>query len=209
MLEVALVGAPYARAEVLSVDVSAARSLPGVRAVLTASDIGGVNNLSPEAGTMPLFVSESVEFHGQPVAAVVADDLATARRAAALVEVEYQPRPPVLGVEEAIALQSFHGEEQVLESGDPDVDPMGYGGFFGKGMVIAGQEHFALETGVAWAEPGEDGDVNVTASAEDLGFVRRGVAALLGVPMSRIKVAGSRFVVRGLGEVLVARLPAR
>lgn len=208
MLEVALVAAPYARAALVSIDAEAARAHPGVRAVLTSVDIGGVNNLSPEAGTMPLLASDAVEFHGQPVAVVVADDLEAARLAATLVKVEYQPRPPVLGIEEAIALQSFHGDEQVLERGEPEGDPMAYGGYFGKGLVVAGQEHFALETGVAWAEPGDDGDVIVSAAAEDLGFVRRGVAGLLGVPMSRVKVTCPRVGGSFGGKITGALIPA-
>ncbi len=208
MLEVALVYSPYARAGVLSVDTAAAAAVPGVRAVLTAADIGGDNNLSPEAGEMPLLAAGSVEFHGQPVAAVVADELAAARRAADLVSVEYQPRPPVLGVEEAIALQSFHGPELELERGEPDLDPVSFGGVIGKGLAIAGQEHFALEPGVAWAEPGEEGEVNITASAEDLGFVRRGVAGLLGVPMSRVKVSCPRVGGSFGGKLTGALIPA-
>lgn len=208
LLEVALVKSPYARAEIVSIDTEEAGALPGVEVVLTSADIPGENNLSPEAGSMPLLAEQTVEFHGQPVAAVVATTSAIAEQAADLVVVEYQPRPPVLGVEEAIALQSFHGDECSIECGEIPEAPAEGEGSFAKQMVISGQEHFALESGVAWAQPDENDELRVTVSAEDLGFVRRGLASLLSVPMSQLKIECPRVGGSFGGKLTGALIPA-
>ncbi len=206
MLEVVAVGSPYARAALEGLQIGAASAAPGVRAVITAADITGENELSPGGGTMPLLAEGEVAFHGQPVALVVADDLAAARAGAALVEVSYRPLPPVLGVEEAIALQSFHGGEESVERGDPDLDLGKFDASLAKGMLVAGQEHFSPEPGVAWAEPGDEGGLRVTAAAEDLGFLRRGLASLLGLPMARLQVACPRVGASSCGSKLTGGL---
>ena len=65
-------GAPVAHGRITRLDLSAVRAAPGVVAVLTAADIPAKNDVSPVAGDDPLFVETAIEFHGQPVFAVVA-----------------------------------------------------------------------------------------------------------------------------------------
>lgn len=198
MLEAALVLSPYAHASVDSIDVQEALNLEGVHAVLTARDIPGENNLSTELGQMPLFAEDCVSFHGQPVAAVIADNFAIAREAAGLVQVDYKPRVPVLGIGEAIAVQSFHGEEQVLQRGDVNAAKNKKLGEITREFTVGGQDHFSLETCVARAEPGQDGKIMLRTSVGDRGFVRRGLAELLGVEQSDIRIERSR--VGGCGD---------
>src|SRR4051794_4875877 len=87
-----LLRSPHAHARIKSIDVSRARALPGVRAVLTAADIP---ELKPGAKTRAhaLMAIDRVVFAGQPVAAVAADELAIADEALDLIEVEYEPLP--------------------------------------------------------------------------------------------------------------------
>src|SRR5918993_266707 len=71
-LHVAIGQAPKARGRLISLDVSAVRSVPGVVAVLTAADIRGKNDVSPAFGDDPLFVDTEIGFLGQALFAVVA-----------------------------------------------------------------------------------------------------------------------------------------
>ena len=89
MLHSRLLRSPHAHARIKRIDVSRARALPGVRAVLTAADIPV---LKPGAKTRAhaLLAIDRVVFFGQPVAAVAADDLAIADEAVDLIEVEYE-----------------------------------------------------------------------------------------------------------------------
>src|SRR5207245_8600754 len=83
LLQARLLRSPYAHARIKHIDVSRARSLPGVRAVLTASDIP---ELKPGAKTRAhaLLAIDRVVFFGQPVAAEAADDHMTDHSAAHL-----------------------------------------------------------------------------------------------------------------------------
>ena len=88
MLYGVIVRSPYPHADVLSVDMSDALSLPGIRAAVGPDDVPDAR-LAPD---MPI-LDTRVRFAGDEVAAVAADDLDTARRGAGLVRVEYQPLP--------------------------------------------------------------------------------------------------------------------
>ena len=102
-LETVLVTSRYARAAVARCDVEAALELPGVRRVILAKDIPGVNSVAPSHGDEPLLADADVEFFGQLVAVVVGDSVDACRAGAVALDVGYQPLPPVIGIEEAIA----------------------------------------------------------------------------------------------------------
>ena len=100
MLHGIIVRSPHPHADVLSVDVSVALALPGVRAAVTPTDVP----YARLALDMPI-LDTRVRFAGDEVAAVAADDLDTARRAAGLVRVEYQPLPFVTDPVAALGTQ--------------------------------------------------------------------------------------------------------
>ena len=91
MLHGAVRLADHARADVLRIDTSAAVAEPGVVRVLTAADVPGELRVGLIHKDWPVFIPEGgrTSYLGDVLAFVVADDRATARRAAQLVEVEY------------------------------------------------------------------------------------------------------------------------
>lgn len=85
-----------AHADILSIDFEAVNASEGVIGVLTAADIPGENDISPaHKHDEPIFVTDKVEFHGQPIFAVIATSREAARRAAAKVKIEYRDLPHV------------------------------------------------------------------------------------------------------------------
>jgi aerobic carbon-monoxide dehydrogenase large subunit len=107
MLHAAFVRSPMAHARVLSVDVSAARVLPGVVAVFTGADLEAMTVPGPDpllaffSGPWPtpefsLLATDKVRFVGDPVAVVVAQSRYLAEDGCELVEVEYDDLPPVV-----------------------------------------------------------------------------------------------------------------
>jgi carbon-monoxide dehydrogenase large subunit len=113
MLHAAFVRSPMAHARVLSVDVSAARALPGVVAVLTGAELEAITVPGPDAlmalvgwaGPTPeftLLATDKVRLVGDPVAVVIAESRYIAEDGCELVEVEYEDLPPV--VDAAFAL---------------------------------------------------------------------------------------------------------
>jgi len=107
---------PHAHARITRIDVAKAKAAPGVLAVLTGADaladkLGSLTaHLMPEdVGApkghrtfQPLLVADLVRFAGDRVAYVVAETAAQARDAAELVEVDYEPLPPVVDLEDAV-----------------------------------------------------------------------------------------------------------
>ena len=95
--------ATEAHADIVSMDLEAVRAAPGVVAVLTAADVPGVNDISPTGRhDEPVLAEGRVEFHGQPIFAVIAKTREAARRACALAAVEYRPRAAFIDVVKAM-----------------------------------------------------------------------------------------------------------
>ncbi|HKI93647.1 MAG TPA: xanthine dehydrogenase family protein molybdopterin-binding subunit, partial [Gaiellaceae bacterium] len=111
MLHAAFLRSPLAHARIGRIDTAAARSLPGVHAVYTAADLEGiVEPIYFDAGIpghsvppYPALTGDTARFAGDPIAVVVADDRALAEDALAAIEVDWEPLPAVLTVEDAIA----------------------------------------------------------------------------------------------------------
>ncbi|PYN39682.1 MAG: hypothetical protein DMD95_23950 [Candidatus Rokuibacteriota bacterium] len=89
LLHAKLLRSPHAHARILKIDVSKARALPGVRAVLTAADIPELKKKAPTRAHAVLAI-DRVVFAGQPVAAVAADEPAIAEEALDLIDVQYE-----------------------------------------------------------------------------------------------------------------------
>jgi xanthine dehydrogenase molybdopterin binding subunit/xanthine dehydrogenase small subunit len=193
MLEVWPVMSPHARARILRRDASMARRAPGVVAVLMAEDIPGRNNTGPSRHDEPLFATEEVCFHGQVIAVVVGESLNVCREAAAHVEVDYEPLPPMLGIAEAIRQNSYHTDPHILRRGDCaaalTASPMRFEGE----LEMGGQEHFYLETHAAWAEAGEDDTILVNSSTQHPSEIQVIVSDVLGLPRNKVVVQSPRM----------------
>src|SRR3954471_8853198 len=92
MLQARLLRSPHAHARIKRIDVSKAKALPGVRAILTAADIPELEPSAKTRGHAMMAIDRAV-FAGQPVAAVAADELSVAGEAMDLIEVEYEVLP--------------------------------------------------------------------------------------------------------------------
>ena len=103
MLHGAILRSPYAHAELVAIDVSAALQHPKVHAVLTAAELGDLAWMPTlSADTQAVLAGDRVRFQGQEVAFVVADDRYAARDALDLIEVEYDPLPAVMDARAAL-----------------------------------------------------------------------------------------------------------
>lgn len=119
---------PHASALIRSIDTGAARALPGVRAVLTHEDVPGNKLIGSVLPDQPVLAFDRVRHHGEPVAIVAAEDPATARRAAALIAVDYAPLIPLTDAHAALApgAEALHVGGNELRTitilhGDPEI----------------------------------------------------------------------------------------
>jgi aerobic carbon-monoxide dehydrogenase large subunit len=205
-LESCLVRSPYAHARIASVDVSAAKALPGVVAVYVAADLpfGHVDlpiliphpNLT-HGRTQRCLASELVRYSGEAVAFVVAESRNIAEDAAELVQVEYEPMPVVITPEVSAAADHLVHEdvpgnvaaEMVQEVGDVSA-----------AMTAAPNRkrlHFRFERGAAaplearavWARWSEtEHKLTVYDSTQSPTSIRGGLAVLFGLPESNVDV---------------------
>ena len=104
MLHAKVLRSPHAHARVLNIDTTKARALPGVCHVATRSDFEG---MQPVYGWLikdqPVLAIDKVRYVGDMIAAVAAEDEATAYRALDLIEVEYEPLQAVPSIEASLA----------------------------------------------------------------------------------------------------------
>jgi CO/xanthine dehydrogenase Mo-binding subunit len=94
--------AGVSHARITRLDVSAARAMPGVFAVLTADDVPDVR-FGPFVQDRTLFARDVVRFEGEVIAAVAAVNAEVAEQAAAAIVVEFEPLPAVTDIEAALA----------------------------------------------------------------------------------------------------------
>ncbi len=111
MLHLAFLRSPYAHARITSVDVSAARQVPGVVAAFSGADFAAEQGSLPCAWPVtpdivipdhPPMATEEVRYVGEAVAVVVARDRYTAADALAAIDVNYEPLEPVLDMRTAL-----------------------------------------------------------------------------------------------------------
>ncbi|WP_282181176.1 xanthine dehydrogenase molybdopterin binding subunit [Aliiroseovarius marinus] len=176
--------------KILSMDLSRVRQAPGVVTVLTAEDVPGVNDVSPTGRhDEPVFPTEKVEFHGQPMFAVIAETRDAARRAAELADVEYEVLPhaldPITAEQAGMPLVT---DPLKLERGDVEAGFNAAAHRISGQMIVGGQDHMYLEGHIAFAIPGEDDDVVVHCSTQHPSEAQHMVAHVLGVPNNAVVV---------------------
>ena len=189
-LHAALGMADRAHAEILSVNLDAVKAAPGVVWVMTADDIPGFNDVgSTGQHDEPLLATNKVEFHGQPIFAVIAETRDQARRAARLAKIEYRDLPHWTDIEGAITNGApLVVKPMTLQRGEPEAEIDKAPRRLKGQMEIGGQEHFYLEGQIAMAMPGEDEDVIVWSSTQHPSEVQHMVAHVLGIANNAVTV---------------------
>jgi xanthine dehydrogenase molybdenum-binding subunit len=217
MLHGRVLRSPHAHARVRRIDVRRALALPGVEAVVTSADLPDPGNTIAELGegaiklrhlSCNVLAREKVLYKGHAVAAIAAVNSHVAEEALALIDVDYEPLPPVLEVCSAMqdGAPLLHDDLSTetlgraaprpsnvakhfqFKLGDPDK------GFAQAAAVIEREFHTAtvhqgyIEPQNATALFSPDGIVTIWCSTQGAFTVRGQVAALLQLPVSRVKV---------------------
>jgi CO/xanthine dehydrogenase Mo-binding subunit len=199
---------PHASARILAIDTRAARAVAGVHAVLTHADVPGAKCIgASHLQDQPVLAFDRVRHHGEPVAVVAADDLATARRAAALIAVEYEPLPVLSSVEAALApgAPALHPEGNEVRSvrivhGDPDAPLPADAETVRATYEVGMQDQAFLGPEAGLARPLGDGGVELEVATQWLHHDRRQIAAALGLPQEQV-----RLVLAGVGGAFGGR----
>ena len=226
-LTVTFVRSLLAHARITGVDATAAEALPNVQ-VLTGADVD-VGPFGPpplpglEQGmARPLVAADVVRFVGEIVAIVVSDDRASGVDAAELVMVDYDPLPTLVSPQEAakdeVLLFPEVGTNVAGHSGSPEHDKNLFDGcdvVITDTLVSQRMAPCPLEPRSAAAELGPDGRITAWLSTQTPHQDRLGLAGLLGMDPSQIRVispdVGGGFGAKMLSveEILLAWLARR
>lgn len=218
MLFAKVLRSPYAHARIKRIDVSRARALKGVAAVLTWQDIPRVpystaGQSDPIPGPLDTFsLDNKVRFVGDRVAFVAAESEEIAEQALKLIEVEYEVLPPVLDPAEAIqpGAPILHDEPEYVNFAESDpsrnlaaqirIDIGDVERGFAEADYIFEGDYEVPKVQQAHLEPhvvltywDEDDRLVIRSSTQVPFHVRRILAPVLGLPIKRIRVVKPRI----------------
>ena len=195
MLHAAVLRSPHPHAKILSIDVSAARSMPGVKAVITGEDTAKRKWGAFRPDLYPLAIGR-VRYVGDEIAAVAATDPETARAAVDRIVVQYEVLPGVFSLDEAMAPSAplVHDDapgnvahEFAFERCEVDA------GFKAADVIVEGtwdsvrQWHSSLET-IGCVAHWTDNRVTMWCNTQTPFLARGRYAIALGVPESQVRV---------------------
>jgi CO/xanthine dehydrogenase Mo-binding subunit len=198
---------PHHHAGITALDTSKAEKLAGVRAVVTHRDVplnvyGHLEALGIPADE-PLLAEDDVRYRGQPIAAVAAEDHDTALEALDSIEIEYEERPGLFDMRQALDpdAPAFHQWGPVythfgpynhrrVRKGDTEW------AFDKADVIVSGVyrpqaiEQNPLETQVALVVPEPDGRLTIHSCTQAMYFTLGVIAAHLQLPLNRLKLVG-------------------
>ena len=203
---VAFATIPLGCAEIISVDKTVAESLPGVYAVVAGTDLPQpVQRFGISHQDRPILATETVNFHGEPVVAVVAKTPELARAAADAVVIEYKELPGVYNLDDALADDARLVQAPELRPGDdannsnvleeahytwgdiseeqPKADVV-----IENTYTFPMVTHFTIEPGGIVTVPLDDGGIEVYSPVQHPFLLQRILAPLVNLPLSKIRV---------------------
>ncbi|KZE33201.1 xanthine dehydrogenase molybdenum binding subunit apoprotein [Crenobacter luteus] len=182
-----------AHAKIKAMDLSAVKAAEGVIAVITLDDVPGDKYLGPFLHDEPIFADEEVLYYGQPVFAVAATSHDLARRAAKLAKIEYEDLPAILTAQAAAEAKAYVLPPVHIKRGNVE-EKLANAKHRVTGVFdLGGQEQFYLEGQIAYALPGEDGDMHVYTSTQHPSEMQFMVAHALGQHVHTVKAECRRM----------------
>jgi carbon-monoxide dehydrogenase large subunit len=194
MLFASFVRSPYAHARIARIDTAAARALPGVVAVVTADDLRAVTKpLAPRLDgpgftptAWPALADGVARFCGEAVGIVVAESAYVAADARELVTVEWEAKPVVASIDQALASNQILFQRRHRQG---DVD-----GAFSRAPIVVRQ---TFEHGRCAPSPLEprgiladwDGEaLTVWSPNQSPSIMRTALANALDLPHARVRI---------------------
>ena len=192
-------------AQLNSIDTSRAAQLPGIVAIITADDLPNGKRFGISHQDRPLLATGTVNFHGEPVAAVVADSAEIARLGADLIDVDFTPLAGVYDLDRALApdtrlVQAPHvrpdddrNDTNVLEAVAYEWGDIADGETKAHVVVentynFPSVNHFTIEPGGVIAKPYEGDGVEVYSPIQHPFLLQRIIASVHDLPLNKVRV---------------------
>jgi CO/xanthine dehydrogenase Mo-binding subunit len=207
MLHGALRRADVPAGNIRRIDVSAARAMPGVHAIVSAADAPGRYGVC--VADHPLFAGETIRYRGEPLIAVAAETRELAAAAAAAIEVEVEPLEPLVTMAQALSpgAREIHPDwaayeelvagairngnvawEATVVRGDTDTAFARRDVVLVEGTYVSGRQNQAPLEPRACVASNEDGRVVIETSTQNPWAVRNATASLLGLAPAAVRV---------------------
>lgn len=206
-LHAAVLRSPHPHANILSIDISHAQKLKGVKVVLTGEDVKEHPGIGHYAYEMPILAYKRVLYEGEPVVAVAAETPEIACEALKLVKVEYEVLKPILTMEESMKGEVvFQDWEKIkphpemyyvqgtnichhhhLEAGDVEK------GFEESEFIVegvyetSGLQHVCMEGHVSIAKWDSDG-LTIWGCMQSPFFVRGQLSKTFNIPYNKVRM---------------------
>jgi CO/xanthine dehydrogenase Mo-binding subunit len=227
-LHAAALRSPYSHARIISIDVTEALQLPGVRAILDRDHLYGLDPTipigeyldegeGPATGDQGLIATDKVRFDGDLVAMVAADDPATAEAATGLIRVEYEPLPAVYDYEAALApdaplvhdqLGSNIATQDSFEWGDVDEGFSAADHIFEETFAGGNAFHHPMEPATSCIIDYHGDQVDVWTSSHKPFLIRAQIAHVFDIPKENVRVRipyiGGGFGAKQLTPAVIA-----
>ncbi|MBY5403718.1 aldehyde oxidoreductase molybdenum-binding subunit PaoC [Rhizobium leguminosarum] len=200
------VGAAIAKGRITSMDVSAAKTAPGVLAVVTTLDVG--ERKKGKFNTAKLFGGDEVQHYHQTVAVVVAESFEQARAAAALVKVDYAEEKGVydLGQAKDKAVKPDQSQQPDTAVGDFEAAFRSAPVTLDATYTTPDQSHSMMEPHASIAAWNGD-ELTVWTSSQMIDWWRTDLATTLGIDKEKVHLM-SPFIGGGFGGKLFLRADA-
>ncbi len=183
---------PVAHGRIRSLDLEAARRVPGVAALFTHKDLHH-NRFGAIIQDELLLAEDEVTFIGHPIVVIAAehrDAIAAAKKA---IVIDIEPLEPVFTIDEAKKRRDFIGPVRHIRRGDVDAAFASAENILEGRWINGGQDHFYLESQAAIAHPGEYDQLTVHSSTQNPSEVQEVIAHLLGLPINKVVVQTKRM----------------
>src|SRR5216683_2652241 len=201
-----ILGRPVAHGRIRRLDVSKAAKLPGVRAVVTAQDAPTIRYGGIVRDKL-IFATDAVRYHGDPIAAVAADNVDIAEEALHLIDVEIEALPALIDPKEAAhsstmihegwegypALPNLGRQGNVTSSGRVQWGDVQQG--FAQAdyvfedrydIAMAHQTYIEPRAAMAYVEP--TGRISVWTATQGIFPLRDSLAGIFGMPQTKVRV---------------------
>lgn len=209
----AVLRSPYPHAKIVKIDISKAKKLPGVMAIVTGKDF--VGRYGPTITDQPILAQKVVRYMGDPIAAVSALDEDTAIEALSLIEVVYELLPAVFEGEKALKQESplVHPELKTydvasgifplpgtnicnrfkLRRGDTERALNSAAHVFSHRLSSQKVQHSSIEPHVCTAQVDASGRVRIWSTTQTPFVTRKTLGKAFGMSMNQIQVLATRL----------------
>jgi xanthine dehydrogenase large subunit len=192
-LLVDFLGSPFAHCQILSLNLDEALVIPGVVALYTYKDLGGINKFGPILQDEVLLCEDHCSFIGEPIVVIAAESRLALAQAKKAIKLEVKELKPVLTIDDARQANQFIDRTYSIGRGNCEKAFAEAANVIEGTLKINGQDHFYLESQAAIVYPGEQNQLVVHSSTQNSSEVQQVLALVLGLQQNQITVIVKRL----------------